>query len=166
MCNGRLWVVVAVTTQKKKKLKTEMSTLDLLDECLTAIHRCRKSTLMARAKRFDRRMEKRRGKLKSQSRMRTSTTKLEQEDDNDDDGNENLDEEMFSVTFGSTPPPKTKPQIVIKSKPSPPPIKAAFETIESQKGDLKAAEIFASFRDELTAWWKKSTLTRQDVDVR
>ena len=131
---------------------TTPSTLDVLEECLEIIHRSRKATLNNRARRYNVRMEKRRAKLQSQSRLRSSLDSTSRNTISSlgyDDAADELESEILDDFAGgfSAPPPAVKVN-QSKEKQNRRQLGAGvpFQTLKAQEKDLEAVDAFNSFR--------------------
>jgi hypothetical protein len=130
-----------------------MTSLDLLDECLTLIYRSRKATLNARARHHEQRLEKRRIKLLSQSRMRTKFAS--RNDIVEENPNLILDDGYDSPKKES--PNKMENKIVKDSNSIISEINGdeneSINTTKSTSHNMtNISSVFACFRDEIIAW--------------
>lgn len=146
------------------------NSLDMLEESLMIAYGARKAAIAQR-------MQKSKNKIRRSARSTERDTKPRLLDENiDDDGAEE------NATHISTPPPPavSKPRHTAKestksnstSSSSPDksnksrPISSAFTSLDEQRHDMDAADIFESFKKDLAYWWKTNSTKRTDEDVR
>jgi hypothetical protein len=135
-------------------MTSKPNSIDLIEECLDQIYKCRKSALLARARKFKEKEDRIRSSNNgiggnARHQFVRETTNYEYDDVDDDliDDNEQLKE--LSVKF-SAPPPKP-----LSNRTSTPYTKAdlnQFDSAPPDECDLIAESAFAEFSLEITTW--------------
>lgn len=159
-------------------MSSSNNTLDLLEECLSKIYQCRKASLSAKAHRSFKRLQRRQEQTSKAARPKTplsgdQQSYFDKDDDEDGFGAEDLLLESMSVYSRSGPKDNEAAfgrgfRDEVKSAGSATLMQGSgsFTSVASTKNDNKAAEAFDAFRKELTDWFDKNIVKRQEEDSR
>jgi hypothetical protein len=179
--NKEIHTSSTANSRQEPDISSYANSLDMLEESLLIAYSARKTAITQR-------MAKSKSKIHRNarnSRRAVKSSQLRSFDDHDNDDEEN-DSPSVSVPppqVTAKPPPLVKqssqssmpPSLVKQSSqssmkaagsPQSKQISSAFSTLDEQRHDIEAAEIFEAFKKDLAYWWKTNTTKRTDEDVR